>query len=127
MNLVVPQTQLLWNVPIYARHSEARSLDRLMKLLVSIFVFDRNHEALTCKRPLVWPERENPQMSLLSWLIQRLVRRERQLAFRTQVKSEFNVLTVGTSLRLRRYSPLIGLDLFREIKAVDGVSRVVGG
>src|SRR4051812_29984299 len=127
MNLVAPQAQLLWNVPIYARHSEARSLDRLMKLLVSIFVFDRNHEALTCECPLVWPKCENPQMSLLSRLIQGLIRREGQLAPRTQVKSEFDVLSVGTPLRLRRYSPLIGVDLFREIKAVDGVSRVVGG
>src|SRR5271157_3006171 len=116
MNLAVPQTQLLWNVPIRARHPEARSLDCLMKLLVPIFIFDRDHQVLTCKRPLVWPERENPQMGHLSWLIQRFIGREREFALRTQVKTEFNFLVIGISFRVRRYSPLIGLDLLRKVE-----------
>src|SRR5258708_17639699 len=66
-------------------------------------------------------------MSHLSWLIQRLIRRERELAFRTQVKTEFNFLAIGTSFRLCRYSPLIGLDLIRKFEAVNGVSRVICG
>src|SRR5258708_1328429 len=122
MNLVVSQTQLLRNAPIRACHSETRSLDCLVKLLVSIVIFDRKDQVLACECPLVGAERENSHMSYLSWLVEGVISRERQLAFRTQVKPEFNFFAVGVSFRLRRDSPFLGLDLIRKVEAVKSVS-----